>query len=35
MFLLFGRGLREPHRDLYELTPTADPAHPPKVAVRR
>jgi len=35
LWLLFGRGIREPHRDLYELTPTADPAHPPKVAARQ
>lgn len=30
LWALFGRGLKEPRRELFELTPTADPAQPPR-----
>ena len=32
LWALFGRGLRDPHRELIELMPTANPADPPHVA---
>ncbi len=32
LWTLFGRGLKEPRRELFELTPTADPAQPPRAA---
>ena len=35
LWTLFGRGLKEPHRELFELTPTADPAHPPRVTAAK
>lgn len=30
VWAFFGRGLRDPHRDLFELIPTADPAQAPR-----
>jgi hypothetical protein len=27
LWMLFGRGLRDPRREVFELTPTSDPAH--------
>jgi outer membrane protein assembly factor BamB len=30
LWTFFGRGLRDPYRDLFELTPTADPAQAPR-----
>ena len=35
LWALFGRGLRDPHRELVEFIPTAKPADPPQVALRR
>ncbi|MBS0260935.1 MAG: PQQ-like beta-propeller repeat protein [Planctomycetes bacterium] len=34
LWTLFGRGIRDPHRDLYELVPTNDPAQAPRTAVK-
>jgi outer membrane protein assembly factor BamB len=34
VWAFFGRGIKEPHRDLFELTPTNDPAQAPRSAVR-
>jgi outer membrane protein assembly factor BamB len=34
LWTLFGRGLREPRREVYELIPTNDPAQPPRANVR-
>jgi hypothetical protein len=35
LWALFGRGLREPRREVFELTPTSDPAQPPRAATAR
>lgn len=35
LWTLFGRGLKEPRRELFELTPTAEPAQPPRVTAAR
>jgi outer membrane protein assembly factor BamB len=34
LWALFGRTLRDPHRDLFELLPTADPAQAPRATAR-
>jgi hypothetical protein len=34
IWAFFGKGIREPHRDLFELTPTNDPAQAPRSAAR-
>lgn len=35
LWTLFGRGLLEPHRELFELIPTADPAQPPRATAAK
>lgn len=35
LWTLFGRGLREPRREMFELTPTSDPAQPPRATAGR
>jgi outer membrane protein assembly factor BamB len=32
LWTFFGRGVKDPYRDLFELTPTADPAQAPRTA---
>jgi hypothetical protein len=35
LWTLFGRGVREPRREVFELTPTSDPAQPPRSKVQQ
>jgi outer membrane protein assembly factor BamB len=35
LWTLFGRGLKEPRRELFELTPTTEPAQPPRATAAR
>jgi outer membrane protein assembly factor BamB len=35
LWTLFGRGVREPRREVFELIPTSDPAQPPRTNARQ